>query len=146
VRFGIRAPAFPVGSGPEELASYAARAESLGLSSFWVPDRLVPVGGYLSFTGAAPLLEPIWGSGRRGAPEHSMVGGAAMAPAVLRRLARLDGRLTRPTATVSQIVSEAAEVHREAESSARPGGHRGGSRQRLPPRRRRPVVGSGRGQ
>jgi alkanesulfonate monooxygenase SsuD/methylene tetrahydromethanopterin reductase-like flavin-dependent oxidoreductase (luciferase family) len=59
VRFGIRAPAFPVGSGPEELASYAARAESLGLSSFWVPDRLVPVGGYLSFTGAAPLLEPL---------------------------------------------------------------------------------------
>jgi probable F420-dependent oxidoreductase len=227
VRFGVRSPALPAASGPELLAAFAERAEQLGLSSFWLPDRLVPVGGYLSFANNDPLLEPmtglayvaartsrillgtgvviaplrhplvlakaaanvhylsggrlilglgtgwapeefdavgvprsergtrtdeaidvlraaftgdtfehrgphhtfgpvridpvlvppcpIWGAGGMGAAEFGVAGSTALAPAVARRLARLDGWLTRPAVAVEQIVEGYEQVCREAE-------------------------------
>ena len=229
--FGIRAPAFPAGTGPELLCTFAERAERLGLASFWLPDRLIPVGGYLAFAATDPLVEPltglayvaartsrirlgtgviiaplrhplvlakaaatvhhlsggrlvvgigtgwaaeefaavdvpraergtrtdevvdvlraaftgevfehcgrhhafgpvrvdpsdqpppaIWGSGGGGPPEFGLATAGALSPTVARRLARLDGWLTRPTATVDQIVGERREVARQAEAIGR---------------------------
>lgn len=59
--FGLRCPTFPAAAGPGLLGEFAVRAEALGLDSFWLPDHLLPVGGYLTFLAAEPVLEPLQG-------------------------------------------------------------------------------------
>ncbi len=225
-KFGLRLPPLPLDRGPELLTAFAERSERRGLSSFWIPDRLIPVGGYLRFAETEPLLEPmtalalaagrttnislgtgviiaplrhplvlakqaatlhhlsggrlilglgtgwapeefdalqvpreergrrtdeaieilrtaflgqpfdhdgpffafrgaqidpasargpaLWGSGGGGAPEFRSATASGSAPAVIRRLAQLDGWLTRPAATPDQIAAEFSDVAEHA--------------------------------
>jgi len=53
---------------------------------------------------------------RGGAKEFGSATAASLSPDVARRVARLDGWLTRPTATLKQILAEHALVHRQADA------------------------------
>lgn len=57
--FGLRAPSFPAGIGPQALRDFAIRSERCGLDSFWLPDHLQPVSGYYNFLRDDPVLEPL---------------------------------------------------------------------------------------
>lgn len=57
--FGLRAPSFPAGIGPEMLREFAVRSERSGLDSFWLPDHPQPVSGYYNFLRDDPVLEPL---------------------------------------------------------------------------------------
>ncbi len=61
----------------------------------------------------------IWGSGGQGIGEYQLVGTGKIASKVVERLARLDGWLTRPTASVDQMVVEMDVVRQTAARNGR---------------------------
>ena len=77
-------------------------------------------GRIFNFDGAVlnPRTDPpprLWGAGGQGINEYSLVGEPnPLVPKVAARMARMDGWLTRPTATVEQIKTEWAQVKRLA--------------------------------
>lgn len=70
----------------------------------------------------SPACDPapqIWGSGGQGIGEYQLVGTTKIKNRVVERLARLDGWLTRPTATVEQMVHEMDIVRETAAGNGR---------------------------
>lgn len=231
IDFGIRPAAYPALHGPTLLTQLARTAEEVNLDSFWVPEHLLAVGGYLDFLATDAILEPLhtlayvaahtdrirlgtgvllapyrhplmlakaamtvqflsngrlilglgtgwspdefrvlqiprsqrgartdetidilrsafagdsfsyhgsifefentqidpvtnpppelWGSGGRGIDEFGLIGESTLPPSVAKRIARLDGWLTRPQAGADQLRTEFSEVRRLAELAGR---------------------------
>ncbi|TNC25156.1 LLM class flavin-dependent oxidoreductase [Amycolatopsis alkalitolerans] len=60
-RFGLRLPPIAVDAPPDTIGTIAVACEKAGLASFWLPDRLVGVDGYLRFLGESQVLDPLVG-------------------------------------------------------------------------------------
>lgn len=81
-------------------------------------------GRVFCFRGASinPVCDPrpqIWGSGGQGIGEYQLVGTSTIKNRVVERLARLDGWLTRPTASIEQMVREIDIVRETAVRNGR---------------------------
>lgn len=58
-RFGWRLPPVPASELPAAVRTSVVACEAAELDSFWLPDRLLAVEGYLKFLGEAIVLDPL---------------------------------------------------------------------------------------